>query len=64
MTIRDMLEFGIEFQSGATVKVYDFETEHYPIRCPLCSAFEYYDLRILYIYQYGDEIVIGVVTEE
>lgn len=64
MTIRDMLESGIKFQSDATVKGYDYETKRYSIHCPLCSAFKYYDLRILYIYQNGDVVVIEVEIEE
>lgn len=64
MTIRDILESGIEFQSDVMVKSYDYDLEDYSIAKPLFCAEEYYDLPVLYIYQNGDEIVIEVEREE
>lgn len=63
MTIRDMLDSGIEFQSDTTVKACNYENDLY-VDFPLICAKDYYDLEILYIYQNGDEIVIEVEIEE
>ncbi len=64
MTIQDMLDSGIEFQSDVTVKSFDYVSDECTIFQPLVNATEYYDLNILYIYQNGDEIVIELENEE